>query len=132
MNVAVLVGRIIVGVYYLYNALNHLVFAPGQLAEYAASKGVPLPMLAVIVAGVLLLIGGLSILLGVYTRLGVIALVIFFLPVTFWMHDFWNVQDPMQRMGQMVQFVKNLALMGSALMFLGIPEPWAYSLKLKR
>ncbi len=132
MNAAVLIGRVIVGLYYVYNALNHLIFAPGQLAEYAASKGVPLPLVAVIVTGILLLIGGLSILLGVYVRIGVLALVVFFLPVTFWMHDFWAVADPMQRMIQMVQFVKNLALMGSALMFLAIPEPWAYSLAARR
>ncbi|MCS7176396.1 MAG: DoxX family protein [Candidatus Kapabacteria bacterium] len=127
MNVLVLIGRIVVGGYYLYNALNHLVFAPGPLSEYAAAKGVPAPMLAVIVSGLLLLIGGLSILLGVYTRIGVLALVLFFLPVTFWMHDFWAIEDPGQRMMQMVQFLKNLALMGSALMFLAIPEPWPYS-----
>jgi uncharacterized membrane protein YphA (DoxX/SURF4 family) len=132
MNAVVLVGRIIVGVYYLFGALNHLVFAPGQLAEYAASKGVPAPMLAVIVTGLLLLIGGLSILLGVYVRIGVLALVLFFLPVTFWMHDFWNVADQMQRMVQMTQFMKNLALMGSALIFLAVPEPWPYAVKLKK
>ncbi len=130
MKGLVLVGRIIVGAYYLFNALNHLVFAPGQLAEYAASKGVPLPLLAVIVSGLLLLIGGLSILLGIFPRIGVLALVVFFLPVTFWMHDFWAVQDPQARMIQMVSFLKNLALMGSALMFLAIPEPWEPSLKL--
>lgn len=132
MNAVVLVGRIIVGVYYLLSALNHLVFAPGRLAEYAASKGVPAPMLAVIVSGLLLLIGGLSILLGVYVRIGVLALVLFFLPVTFWMHDFWNVADQMQRMVQMTQFMKNLALMGSALIFLAVPEPWPYAVKLKK
>ena len=130
MKGLVLVGRIIVGVYYLFNALNHLVFAPGQLAEYAASQGVPAPMLAVIVTGLLLLIGGLSILLGVFPRIGILALVVFFLPVTFWMHDFWAIQDPQARMIQMVSFLKNLALMGSALIFLAIPEPWEPSLKL--
>ncbi len=130
MKGLVLVGRIIVGAYYLFNALNHLVFAPGQLAEYAASKGVPLPLLAVIVSGLLLLIGGLSILLGIFPRIGVLALVVFFLPVTFWMHDFWTIQDPQARMIQMVSFLKNLALMASALMFLAIPEPWEPSLKL--
>jgi putative oxidoreductase len=130
MKGLVLVGRILVGAYYLYNALNHLVFAPGQLTEYAASKGVPLPLLAVIVTGLLLLIGGLSILLGVLPRVGVLALVVFFLPVTFWMHDFWNIADPQMRTVQMIQFLKNLALMGSALMFLAIPEPWEPSLKL--
>ncbi len=130
MKGLVLVGRIIVGAYYLFNALNHLVFAPGQLAEYAASKGVPAPLLAVIVSGLLLLIGGLSILLGIFPRIGVLALVVFFLPVTFWMHDFWAIEDPQARMMQMVNFLKNLALMGSALIFLAIPEPWEPSLKL--
>ncbi len=130
MKGLVLVGRIIVGAYYLFNALNHLVFAPGQLTEYAASKGVPAPLLAVIVSGLLLLIGGLSILLGIFPRIGVLALVVFFLPVTFWMHDFWAIEDPQARMIQMVNFLKNLALMGSALIFLAIPEPWEPSLKL--
>ena len=130
MKGLVLVGRIIVGAYYLFNALNHLVFAPGQLAEYAASKGVPLPLLAVIVSGLLLLIGGLSILLGVFPRIGVLALVVFFLPVTFWMHNFWAFEDPQARAIQMVNFLKNLGLMGSALIFLAIPEPWEPSLKL--
>ncbi len=130
MKGLVLVGRIIVGAYYLFNALNHLVFAPGQLTEYAASKGVPAPLLAVIVSGLLLLIGGLSILLGIFPRIGVLALVVFFLPVTFWMHDFWAIEDPQARMMQMVNFLKNLALMGSALIFLAIPEPWEPSLKL--
>jgi putative oxidoreductase len=106
MKGLVLVGRILVGAYYLYNALNHLVFAPGQLTEYAASKGVPLPLLAVIVTGLLLLIGGLSILLGVLPRVGVLALVVFFLPVTFWMHDFWNAADPQMRVFQMTQFAQ--------------------------
>ncbi len=132
MKVLVLIGRIIVGVYYVYNALNHLVFAPGALAEYAASKGVPAPMVAVILTGLLLLVGGLSILLGVAPRIGVLALVVFFLPVTFWMHNFWALEDPAQRMVQMMAFTKNLALMGSALMFLAIPEPWAYSLAGRR
>lgn len=132
MSVLVLIGRVIVGLYYVYSALNHLVIAPGSLAEYAAAKGVPAPMVGVILTGLLLLIGGLSILLGLYPRVGVLALVLFFLPVTFWMHDFWAVEDPAQRMVQMVAFTKNLALMGSALMFLAIPEPWAYSLAGKR
>jgi putative oxidoreductase len=60
----------------------------------------------------------------------VLALVVFFLPVTFWMHDFWNIADLQMRTVQMIQFLKNLALMGSALMFLAIPEPWEPSLKL--
>jgi hypothetical protein len=43
------------------------------------------------------------------------------------MHRFWDVEDPMQRMGERVNFNKNIALIGSTLMFLAIPQPWPYS-----
>jgi uncharacterized membrane protein YphA (DoxX/SURF4 family) len=127
MEVAFLIGRIILGVYYLFNASNHF-FRLEMMSGYTASKGVPAPKLFVIVSGVLLLVGGLSILLGARPAVGVIALVLFFLPVSFIMHNFWAVQDPMARMLEMVNFTKNMALMGAALMFLAIATPWPFSL----
>lgn len=130
MAIALLVGRIIVGLYFVYNALNHFnVFGQaGGLAGWSASKGVPSARLMVTVAGVLLAIGGLSIITGFMPTIGVIALLLFFVPVTFKMHDFWVETDPTQRTNQMVNFLKNAALAGSALMFLAIPQPWPYSL----
>ncbi|MDQ7849905.1 MAG: DoxX family protein [Armatimonadota bacterium] len=127
MEVAFLAGRIILGVYYLFNAFNHFTRLE-MLSAYAASKRVPAPKLLTIVTGVLLLVGGLSILLGVYPVVGVVALAAFFIPVTFWMHDFWAVQDPMQKAIQMVNFTKNLALLGAALMLLAFPQPWPLGL----
>jgi putative oxidoreductase len=127
MQVAFLIGRIIVGVYYLFGAINH-VSQLNAMSGFAQSKGVPAPKLAVLASGVLLLIGGLSILTGFQPVIGVIALVLFFLPVTFMMHPFWKVQDPMAKMGDMINFMKNMGLMGSALMFLAIPTPWPFSL----
>ncbi len=127
MEVAFLIGRIILGVYYLFNAFNHFTRLE-MLSGYAASKRVPAPKLATFLAGVLLLAGGLSILLGVYPVAGVVALAVFFIPVTFWMHDFWAVQDPMQKTMQMVNFTKNLALLGAALTLLAVPQPWPLSL----
>jgi uncharacterized membrane protein YphA (DoxX/SURF4 family) len=126
-NYAFLVGRILLGGFYLMNALNHFTQA-GNMSQEVASKGVPFPMLAVLGTGLLLLLAGLSILLGIYPRIGVLLLVIFFLPVTFMMHNFWSETDPMMRLNQMVHFMKNLALLGSSLMFLAIPEPWPLSL----
>ena len=127
MEIAFLIGRIIVGVYYLLGASNHFLQTP-SLANYAASKGVPAPKAAVLVGGVLLLVGGLSILSGVQPGIGVLALVLFFVPVTLIMHNFWAVQDETEKMNQMIHFLKNLGLLGSALMFLGIPQPWPFSL----
>jgi len=128
MEVLAFIGRLLFGLYWLYNALNHLVIAPKPLSQYAASKKVPAPGVMVYLSGVLLLVGALTILLGVYVHVGVAALILFLVPVTFWMHDFWNVTDPMHRMVEIVQFTKNLALIGATLLLLAIPEPWRWSL----
>jgi putative oxidoreductase len=127
VETAFLIGRIILGIYYLFNASNHFMRLD-MMTGYTASKGVPAPRVFVIVTGILLLIGGVSILLGIRPVVGVVALVVFFIPVSFIMHNFWAVQDPMAKMLEMVNFTKNMGLMGSALMFLAIPQPWPLSL----
>jgi uncharacterized membrane protein YphA (DoxX/SURF4 family) len=76
----------------------------------------------------LLLLGGLSILLGYQPTIGAILIVIFLVPVAFMMHNFWAIEDPQMKMVEMVNFMKNLALAASALMFLAIPQPWPFSL----
>jgi uncharacterized membrane protein YphA (DoxX/SURF4 family) len=128
MAQAFLVGRILVGCYYLQGAYHHFT-GVSQLARAAAAHGVPAPEISVIAAGVLLLIAGLSFLLGVFPRLGVGAIVLFLVPVTFIMHAFWADHDPMQRQSDMINFTKNIALLGSSLMFLAVPRPWPYSVE---
>jgi len=44
------------------------------------------------------------------------------------MHDFWRIEDPMQRMGEQINFTKNLALLGGAAFAAAVPEPWPQSL----
>jgi hypothetical protein len=44
------------------------------------------------------------------------------------MHNFWAVNDPTQKMMERIQFMKDMALLGSALMYLAIPEAWALGL----
>ena len=95
---------------------------------YAQSKGVPMPKLAVVVTGLLLAGGGIGILLGVWIECAVLLLSLFLIFVTFKMHAYWTIADPMQRMGERVNFYKNLALLGAVLMLLAIPAPWALSL----
>ena len=126
MAVAFLIGRIIVGLYYINSGIRHFTHL-NMMAGYAGSKGVPLPKLAVPGSGALLVIGGLSLLLGYQPVIGIVAVVLFLIGVSPMMHNFWAVQDPMQKMAEMVNFTKNMALLGSALMFLAIPQPWMYS-----
>ena len=127
MRTSFLIGRIIVGVFYLYSGIDGFINLKSKIG-YAASQGAPLPQVTVLISAVLLLIAGLTIITGFEVRIGVVALALFFLPVTFFIHDFWNVQEPVRRMAEFHSFQSNVALMASALMFLAIPAPWPFSL----
>ena len=63
------------------------------MSEYAKAKGTPSPKLAVAGTGVIVLLGGLSMLLGVYPVAGIILLIIFLMGVSFQIHRFWKVDD---------------------------------------
>lgn len=121
-----LVGRLIFGGYFLYSGITHFIGLEG-LAGYAASKGVPLPSLAVAFSGLLLVLGGLSIVLGWWTRLGAWLIVFFLLPVSVMMHDYWAIADPQQAAGERLNFMKNMAMLGAALMIATVPR-WPLSL----
>ncbi len=127
MEILFLVGRIILGMFLLMNASNHFM-KTDMLAGYAASKGIHSPKLAVYISGLFLLIGGLGIILGVFIEWTVLAIALFFIPVTFKMHNFWADTDPSIRMGNQVNFMKNMAIFGASLMFLAIPQPWPFGL----
>ncbi|GIW65549.1 MAG: LysR family transcriptional regulator [Candidatus Parcubacteria bacterium] len=124
-----LLSRVILGLYFLFSGFAHFKNL-NMMSQYAQSKNVPAPKLAVIVTGLLLLVGGLSILLGAYIQVGVLALTIFFLPVSFMMHNFWTVQDPQMKMMEMINFMKNMAIWAGVLALLFIPQPWPFSLSL--
>jgi uncharacterized membrane protein YphA (DoxX/SURF4 family) len=126
MTVAFLVGRIIVGLYFLNSAYAHL-FKAHHMVGYAEAKGVKPATPAIVFSGILLLLGGLSILLGVYAYVGIVLLVLFLLGVSFKMHAYWNEADPMAKMGDRVNFMKNMALVGFLLMLYAIPDiAWMY------
>jgi putative oxidoreductase len=121
-----LAGRILLGGYYIMGGIQHLTRMKPTV-WYARSKGVPAPDLAVPGTGAMLILGGLSLLLGLYPVVGVALIVLFLVPTTFTMHAFWA--EPVdKRQGQMINFMKNVALIGAALMLLAIPTPWPLSL----
>ncbi len=113
MNFLVLLGRILYVAIFLMAGPKH--FA-AQTIAFAASRGVPLASFAVPLSGVLAIAGGLSILLGYKARIGAWLLVLFLVPVTLMMHNFWAIADPMAAQLQQVMFMKNLSMLGGALL----------------
>ena len=114
------------GGFFIKSAYSHFMNLNG-FAQYAGSKGVPMPKLAVFFTGLLLLVGGLGIVLGLYINLAVACLAIFLFFVSLKMHNFWALADQNDKMAQSVNFYKNMALLGAALMLLAIPAAlWAF------
>lgn len=119
MDVIVLIGRILFAFLFLSSAYAH--FAQRKaMAAYAASKGVPSSMPAVLAGGVLLLAGGIMVLLGIWADLGALLLFIFLIPTAVLMHGFWRETDPQARNTEMVQFSKDTALGGASLMLFAL------------
>ena len=92
-------------------------FSSGTIA-YAAHHGVPLANVLVPLAGVMAFVGGLSVLLGVRARIGALLLVLFLVPVTLIMHRYWGIADPATAKLQQVMFLKNLSMLGGALLIM--------------
>jgi putative oxidoreductase len=127
MDLLFLIGRALFGGLFLYNGLNHFLRYEATRA-YAAYKRVPLPAVVPFISGVCLLTGGASVVTGFRPEMGLGLIVAFLVVVTPKMHAFWAATDPTQRMGDFINFQKNVALAGAALMMLAIPRPWPYSL----
>ena len=109
----VVLGRFLFALIFLMAGANHF---NKQTIGYAASQGVPLAAIAVALSGVLAIAGGLSILLGYRAKLGAWLIVLFLVPVSLMMHKFWTVTDPTMAQIQMVLFMKNVSMLGGALL----------------
>ena len=126
MKAPFLLGRILFGGFFLYNGINHLRNAK-SMAPYAESKGVPAPELLVKLSGIPLIVGGTSIILGLKPKWGAMAILGFLAGISPVMHDFWRNDNPEQKMNDMINFMKNMALAGGALALAGVEEPWEAS-----
>lgn len=109
----VVVGRLLFTSIFLMSGLNHF---SKQTIGYAAAQGVPFASLAVPLSGIIALAGGLSILLGYRAKLGAWLIILFLVPVTLMMHNFWAVKDPMMAQMHMIMFMKNVSMIGGALL----------------
>jgi putative oxidoreductase len=116
-------GRVLFALIFLMSGPRHFM---SQTIAYAASQGVPMASIAVPFSGLLAFVGGLLILLGYRARIGAWLIALFLVGVTPMMHNFWAVSDPMARQMQMIMFMKNVAMLGGALMISQFGSgPWS-------
>jgi putative oxidoreductase len=113
LDYVALVGRIVYSAIFIFSAPNHFRV---QYIGYAASQGVPLASVIVPLSGIIAGLGGLSIALGYRAKLGAWLIVLFLVPVTLMLHRFWGLSDPQAAMLQLAMFMKNLSMLGAALL----------------
>jgi putative oxidoreductase len=126
-DILLLIGRLLFGGLFLYNGINHFQNRAG-MTGYAAYKGVPMASMAIVGSGVWLVVCGLSVVLGFRPEIGLLMAVIFLAGVTPVMHNYWTATDPNARLADSINFQKNVALLGAALVMLAVPRPWPYSI----
>lgn len=131
MNAPLMLGRILFGGYFLYSGINHFINIQG-MGAYANSRGVPAPQLMVAISGLMMVLGGVSVLIGYRPRIGLLLIILFLVPVSLIMNNFWAVPDAQQRMMEMGNFLKNMALTGAAFGLMAVPLPWPNSLGSKK
>lgn len=119
-----LVGRILLALIFILSGYGKIAGFEGT-AGYMASKGLPLVDILLVLTILVELGGGLLIAIGYKARWAALAIFLFLIPVTAIFHNFWAV-DPEQMRTQLIQFQKNLAIMGGML-YIVFAGPGAYS-----
>jgi putative oxidoreductase len=113
VDVVFLIGRILfVFLFALSGATNHM---SRTGVEYARAYGAPAPQVFVPLSGVVIIVGSLLVALGIWADLGALLLAAFLIPTTFFMHAYWKETDPQMKQAQQINFLKNVGLLGGAL-----------------
>jgi putative oxidoreductase len=121
-----LVARMLLAAVFVYSAVTSKIPQFSSTVDYMAREGVPNPKFALFGAIGLLLLGGLSIVLGAWTRIGAMFLLVFLGAATYYFHDYWTIADAALRQTQLIQFMKNLAIGGGLLSLVAFGGgPWS-------
>lgn len=114
---------ILLGIFFLLNGINHF-YNTQVLKEYAKKRGMIAPKVMVYLSGILLVLGGLSMISGIWITQGIIALCIFLVLASFMLHKFWQEKKRMMMMLEAMHFVKNWAILFELLYIASVIEGW--------
>ena len=117
MSILFWIGKILLGGFFVWNGIEHFTNIKG-LTGYAKHRKIPAAREMVYITGILLLLGGFSIIFGKMLGLGLLILIIFMFAVSFMTHRFWELPEGMDRMNEKVSFMKNMAIAGALIMML--------------
>ena len=117
-RLVLLIGRGLLGLYFILPGISKITgFA--ATSEYMAAHGVPLIPVLLVVTIVIQIGGGLALMFGFKTQLVAFVLAGLTLVISIFMHNFWVMEEGLERNHEMQNFVKNLAIMAGLLYVAG-------------
>lgn len=114
-DIADLIGRILIAFIFLFEAYDSLQFfqqTKGTMESYGITWQPDLLLTATIFV---LFLGGTLILIGYRASFGAFLVLLYWVPVTFIVHSFWNDPPAMHR-AESINFMKNMAIVGGVIM----------------
>lgn len=113
-----LVGRVFLSAIFLFEAFDSAIYfekTQQTMTQYGLTWRQDLLLYGAIF---LLILGGTLVLVGYRSKLGAVLLLMYWVPVTFIVHDFWNYPRQEMRL-QSILFMKDIAIIGGLLMLMG-------------
>ena len=118
MNALYPLSRLLISLIFILSAFNKITGFAGMVG-FLGKLGWPAPALWLTLAIVFELLGGLGLLFGFKTRLASLALMVFLIAATVFVHGamLGSAADAMAKQDQMAHILKNIAILGGLLKF---------------
>jgi len=116
--ILIVLGRVLLGGYFLQAGIRNcfkLELHTGMLTKF----GMPMPRIALIIGLALQILGGLSVVLGIYPTWGAAALIVFTILANVLYHNFTRFQGE-ERMSHLSSVLTNLGMIGGLLLVIAI------------
>lgn len=118
-SIAPFLGRVILAWYFLIWAYRSIVGWSGMVSLYAM-KGLPLTEVVLGVGVVAMVLGALALLLGFRARLGAMTLFLVVVISTTLLHNYWEINDDIERQSDFALFARDIAIAGGLLILVGM------------
>jgi uncharacterized membrane protein YphA (DoxX/SURF4 family) len=112
-----LAGRVLFVALFASSARSHVTNHDRMVATARRAR-LPVPLVAGWPIGIWLIVGDLSIVLGIWPDIGALMLAVFLVPTTLLFHRFWTFSDAAERRTQTSSFLRNVSLLGGCLVLL--------------
>lgn len=127
METLYIIGQVVLGLFFIMSGTMHFM-KMDMMVKFVESKKLPAPKLGVVLGGIALLLGGLSVLTGWYLNYGLWILVLFVLLASVTMHNFWAIHEQNDKETNMHFFLGNIALVAALLMLMSMMDSWPWVL----